>query len=38
MDATRFGKETVFAFERHRRPEHYGRIVQQTGVVTPEAG
>ncbi len=38
MDATRFGKETVFAFERHRRPEHYGRIVEQTGVVTPEAG
>ena len=25
-------KNTVFNFDRHRRPEHYGRIVEQTGV------
>ncbi|KIX99509.1 uncharacterized protein Z520_05085 [Fonsecaea multimorphosa CBS 102226] len=32
----RRGKEKVFAFERHRRTEHYGRIVEQTGVVEPD--
>ncbi|KAJ9604807.1 hypothetical protein H2200_010922 [Cladophialophora chaetospira] len=32
----RRGKEKVFAFERHRRTEHYGLIVEQTGVVEPE--
>ena len=36
LDATRFGKETVFDFARHRRVEHYGRITGQTGVVLPE--
>jgi N-carbamoyl-D-amino-acid hydrolase len=36
LDATRFGKETVFDFERHRRIEHYGRITAQTGVIPPE--
>lgn len=35
LDATRFGKETVFDFARHRRPEHYGRIGSQTGVIVP---
>ena len=35
LDACNFGKETIFAFERHRRPEHYRRIVEQTGVVPP---
>ena len=35
LDACNFGKETIFAFERHRRPEHYGLIVEQTGVVSP---
>lgn len=35
LDATRFGKETIFAFERHRRIEHYGRITSQTGVIVP---
>ena len=32
----RRGKEKVFAFERHRRTEHYGLIVEQTGVVEPD--
>ncbi|KNY24484.1 N-carbamoyl-D-amino-acid hydrolase [Methylobacterium sp. ARG-1] len=31
--ACRFGKETMFDFARHRRPEHYGRITSQSGVV-----
>lgn len=35
LDATRFGKETIFDFERHRRPEHYKLITSQTGVVEP---
>ncbi len=32
LDATRFGKETIFDFARHRRIEHYGRITSQVGV------
>jgi len=35
LDATRFGKQTVFDFARHRRPEHYGRITSQTGAILP---
>jgi predicted amidohydrolase len=35
LDATVFGKQTVFDFKRHRRIEHYGRIVNQTGVILP---
>jgi predicted amidohydrolase len=35
LDATRFGKETIFDFERHRRIEHYGRITSQVGVTLP---
>jgi N-carbamoyl-D-amino-acid hydrolase len=36
LDATRFGKETVFDFQRHRRIEAYGRIAAQVGVEPPE--
>ena len=36
LDATRFGKETVFDFQRHRRIEHYGRITAQVGAEPPE--
>ncbi|MCB1548123.1 MAG: N-carbamoyl-D-amino-acid hydrolase [Hyphomicrobiaceae bacterium] len=36
LDRTRFGKETIFDFARHRRIEHYGLITSQTGVVRPE--
>jgi predicted amidohydrolase len=32
LDATRFGKETIFNFARHRRIEHYGPITSQVGV------
>jgi N-carbamoyl-D-amino-acid hydrolase len=35
LDATVFGKETVFDFKRHRRVEHYGRITAQTGIIRP---
>lgn len=31
----RKGKERVFAFEKHRRVEHYSRLVDQTGVKEP---
>lgn len=36
LDATRFGKDTIFDFARHRRVEHYGLITSQTGVVVPK--
>ncbi|MGJ4951955.1 N-carbamoyl-D-amino-acid hydrolase [Bradyrhizobium sp. HKCCYLS20291] len=36
LDATRFGKETIFDFARHRRVEHYGLITSRTGAVPPE--
>ncbi|WP_370400425.1 N-carbamoyl-D-amino-acid hydrolase [Sulfitobacter sp. JB4-11] len=36
MDATEFGKSTIFDFKRHRRIEHYGRITGQTGVIYPD--
>ncbi len=35
LDATVFGKETIFDFKRHRRIEHYGRITSQTGAIPP---
>jgi N-carbamoyl-D-amino-acid hydrolase len=35
LDATRFGKETIFDFKRHRRIEHYGLICSQTGAIPP---
>ena len=38
LDATIFGKETIFDFARHRRVEHYGRITSQTGAILPPEG
>jgi N-carbamoyl-D-amino-acid hydrolase len=35
LDATIFGKSTIFDFKRHRRIEHYTRITSQIGVVPP---
>jgi len=35
LDACTFGKKTIFDFARHRRPEHYRRIVAQTGIIEP---
>jgi predicted amidohydrolase len=36
LDDTKFNKDTVFDFKRHRRIEHYGRITSQTGVTLPD--
>ena len=36
LENCRRGKGKVFAFERHRRTEHYGILVDQTGVVEPD--
>jgi predicted amidohydrolase len=32
LDATRVYKESTFNFAKHRRPEHYGLIVERIGV------
>ncbi len=29
------GRKTIFAFDKHRRPEAYGRITSQVGAVDP---
>nr|WP_294554838.1 N-carbamoyl-D-amino-acid hydrolase [uncultured Rhodopila sp.] len=36
LDMCMLGRTTVFAFDRHRRPEAYGRITGQVGAVEPE--
>ncbi len=36
LDATRFGKSTIFDFARHRRIEHYGLITERTGVESDD--
>ncbi|RXH02398.1 N-carbamoyl-D-amino-acid hydrolase [Bradyrhizobium zhanjiangense] len=35
LDATAFGKETIFNFAAHRRTEHYGLIASRTGAIPP---
>jgi predicted amidohydrolase len=35
LDKCRAGKSRTFDFGRHRRVEHYERIVNQTGVIEP---
>lgn len=35
LDACRQGKEKMFHFASHRRPEHYRRIVDQVGAEPP---
>lgn len=35
LDLCRSYKETWFAFEKHRRPEHYGLIVERVGAQPP---
>lgn len=37
LDARLAYKKDNFNFARHRRPEHYGLIVERTGEVPPEA-
>jgi predicted amidohydrolase len=36
LDACNSFKQSVFAFERHREPEHYWRLTRQKGVVLPD--
>ncbi len=36
LDMCTLGRTTIFAFDRHRRPEAYGRITGQVGAVQPE--
>ncbi len=35
LDATKFGKSTVFDFGRHRRIEHYALITETAGAIAP---
>src|SRR6516162_6584007 len=35
LDATVFGKQTIFNFASHRRIEHYGLITSRTGAIPP---
>jgi predicted amidohydrolase len=35
LDMCRLGRTTIFAFEKHRRPETYQRITEQVGAVDP---
>ena len=35
LEMCKLGRETIFDFARHRRPEAYGRITAQTGSEAP---
>jgi N-carbamoyl-D-amino-acid hydrolase len=35
LEMCRLGRTTIFAFEKHRRPETYARITAQVGAVEP---
>ncbi len=35
LDMCRLGRTTIFAFDKHRRPEAYRRITDQVGAVDP---
>ncbi len=35
LDRCTLGRTTIFAFDKHRRPEAYGRITGQVGAVAP---
>jgi predicted amidohydrolase len=37
LDMCTLGRTTIFAFEKHRRPEAYQRITSQVGAVDPPA-
>ena len=36
LDMCTLGRTTIFAFDKHRRPEAYTRITDQVGAVDPE--
>jgi N-carbamoyl-D-amino-acid hydrolase len=35
LDMCTLGRTTIFAFDKHRRPDAYGRITEQVGAVEP---
>ena len=35
LDTCTLGRTTIFAFDKHRRPEAYDRITNQVGAVDP---
>jgi hypothetical protein len=35
LDLCKHGKENMFDFARHRRPQHYGIITAQAGITPP---
>ena len=35
LDMCTLGRTTIFAFDKHRRPETYARITEQVGAVPP---
>ncbi|HEY6431232.1 MAG TPA: N-carbamoyl-D-amino-acid hydrolase [Acetobacteraceae bacterium] len=35
LEMCRLGRATIFAFEKHRRPEAYQRITEQVGAIEP---
>lgn len=35
LDLCRAGKTRIFNFARHRRPEHYKLVTEQTGIIEP---
>lgn len=35
LEMCQLGRTTIFAFDKHRRPEAYGRITGQVGAVAP---
>jgi predicted amidohydrolase len=35
LDLCALGRTTIFAFDKHRQPQHYARITAQTGAVEP---
>ena len=35
LEMCTLGRTTIFAFDKHRRPEAYGRITEQVGSVVP---
>jgi predicted amidohydrolase len=37
LDMGQTYRETIFDFAAHRRPEHYGLIVERTGAIPPPA-
>ena len=36
LDSCALGRTTIFAFDKHRRPEAYGRITGQVGATEPQ--